>query len=327
MKSALLVAMLTSRVFFVDWEEPYPVHLLLRPAQIDWRLDALRAAADLDAHRTGAEVLCLPFGAQNPRTSQHNCGKGLTSLQTGDLSRMWTARALEVHSFTDLNIYLANNPHYEPLLTRLAPECPKRMGCLYRFLFGPQPVVQTRLNAISPPGGTGHVGVQVRNRLWLQDSFRVGAQNTGERIVRCMGAWVSPQTNVFFTTDDDSLYAAARTQWGPRLRTQQGHVYAAWSRGSHVDVSTLSEKDEEAVLKAVVDWFALEAATSIIYTTGSSFGKTAAESSSVINIDLNHTKCNDHFAAGRDWSNAWPTDPSVVSYDTSLVPGAKNSAI
>ena len=41
------------------------------------------------------------------------------------------------------------------------------------------------------------------------------------------------------------------------------------------------------MIKAVVDWFALEGAASIIYTTGSSFGKTAAESSSVINIDLN----------------------------------------
>ena len=81
------------------------------------------------------------------------------------------------------------------------------------------------------------------------------------------------------------------------------------------------------MLKAVVDWFALERASSIVYTTASSFGKTAAEASSVINIDLNHTKCLAHAAAGRDWSNAWPTDPSLVSYDTSAVPGAKGSSL
>ena len=135
MKSALLIAMLTGRVFFVDWEEPYPVHMLLRPAQVDWRLDALRAATDFDAHRAGAQVLCLPFGVPTARAKSSDCQRGLSSLQRGDLSRTWTSAALEVHSFTDLNIYLSTNPHYEPLLTRLAPECPKRMGCLYRFLF------------------------------------------------------------------------------------------------------------------------------------------------------------------------------------------------
>jgi len=196
-----------------------------------------------------------------------------------------------------------------------------------RFLFGPQPVVQSRLDAIVPPGAPGHVGVQVRNRLWLQDSHRLGVPNAAQRIIRCMGAWVAPGSHVFFTTDDDSLYAAARAHWGDLLRTQDGTVYAAWSRGSAVDASTLGEKEEESVLKAFVDWFSVEASTAIIYTTGSSFGKTAAEASAVINIDLNHTKCNAHAEAGRDWSNAWPTDPSAVSYDTSLVPGAKDSAV
>eukprot|EP00966_Prymnesium_polylepis_P277664 6415160-Prymnesium_polylepis.1 len=127
MKSALLIAMLTGRVFFVDWEEPYPVQRLLQPAQIDWRLDALRATTDLDAHRAGADVLCLPFGNQNPRIGRANCNRGLSSLQSSDLRAVWAGRALEVHSFTDLNIYLATNPHYQPLLSRLAPECPKRM--------------------------------------------------------------------------------------------------------------------------------------------------------------------------------------------------------
>ncbi|KAL1521746.1 hypothetical protein AB1Y20_021401 [Prymnesium parvum] len=326
LKSALLIAMLTGRVFFIDWSEPYPVHMLLRPAQIDWRLETLEALTDVKAHRAGAQVLCLPFGAQHARTTGHNCQRGLSSVQREDLTRAWTADALEVHSFTDLNIYLANNPYYEPLLTRLGRECPKRMGCLYRFLFSAQPVVQERLDAISPPGAPGHIGVQVRNRLWLQDSHRIRVSNAGDRIVSCLAAWVPPNENVFFTSDDDSLYAAAQKRWGSRLRLQQGKVYQAWSQGSAIDASKLKDDDEEAVLKAVVDWFALEASTSIIYTTGSSFGKTAAESSSVVNIDLNHTKCRAHAAAGRDWSNAWPTDPSAVSYDTSLVPGAKGSS-
>ena len=50
--------------------------------------------------------------------------------------------------------------------------------------------MQSKLDALAPPDAPAHVGVQVRNRLWIQDAHKVGVQNTGERIVRCMGAWV-----------------------------------------------------------------------------------------------------------------------------------------
>ena len=52
------------------------------------------------------------------------------------------------------------------------------------------------------------------------------------------------------------------------------------------------------MLKAFIDWFMLEMASTIVYTTGSSFGKTAAEASSVANIDVNHTSCIRDEAAG-----------------------------
>lgn len=150
---------------------------------------------------------------------------------------------------------------------------------------------------------------QVRNRLWLQDAHRLGVSNSRDRIIDCFDKWIRPNEKVFFTTDDDSLYEVAQRRWRTRLTTQQGKVYRAWSQGSAVDARNLGEEDEvvvcptsthppsnvssirllrqEAVLKAVVDWFALQGASSILYTTQSSFGKTAAESSSVINLDLN----------------------------------------
>ena len=46
-------------------------------------------------------------------------------------------RPPQVFTFTDLNIYLADNPHYEALLRRLGRTCPKRMGCLFDFMISP----------------------------------------------------------------------------------------------------------------------------------------------------------------------------------------------
>ena len=75
------------------------------------------------------------------------CGEGQNLLMRGDLKgRYGTTRVLEVHTFTDLNIYLATNPHYEKILKRLGETCPKRMGCLYKYLFSPAPILQHELD-------------------------------------------------------------------------------------------------------------------------------------------------------------------------------------
>lgn len=108
------------------------------------------------------------------------------------------------------------------------------------------------------------------------------------------------------------------------MREVRGGVYQAWSKGSKVDASSLGSKEEEAVLKAFVDWFSLHRASMIVYTYGSSFGKTAAEASDAPNLDVNHTSCLAAEADGRDWSNDLPERGADVSYDTSRVPGAAN---
>ena len=55
--------------------------------------------------------------------------------------------------------------------------------------------------------------------------------------------------------------------------------------------STLGADDHAAVLKAIVDWFALLASERLVYTYQSSFGKTAAEASAAPNLDVNYTRC------------------------------------
>lgn len=197
MKSALLVAMLTGRVFQVEWAEPFPVHRLLRPERIDWRREALTLPADANT-----AILCLPFGAQSDSASKQNCGAGLTNLQRADLRQAYgSAAVLEVHTFTDLNIYLAHNPNYAQLLARFGAECPKRMGCLYDYLFSPQPVVESMLLQAAPAAAPPHVGVQVRNRLWLIESMKLRVPNNAARVVQCMARWVPPDAQVFFTAE------------------------------------------------------------------------------------------------------------------------------
>jgi hypothetical protein len=223
MKASLLVAMLTGRVFHARWEEPFPLHALARPERIDWRLPTNpplpRADAGGGVHlppppptpdgSSAVGILCLPF-ATAPRGGE--CGNGLRQLQSGDLRKAYAhTQVLEVHTFTDLNIYLSTNPHYEQLLARLGATCPKRMGCLYDFLFSPTELVTSRLDATlaphsatvapspspSPPPTTtttpptptpppkssppppphaaslsSHVGVQVRNRLWRAEALK-----------------------------------------------------------------------------------------------------------------------------------------------------------
>ena len=181
MKSALLVAMLTGRVFRTWWHEPYPLDTLVEPARIDWRTPA---AKEGEAEELG--VICLPFATAEglPKCSWH-----LQQLQQGDLRVSYakvqrleasprrcqmppraphpraTPRATrppapQVFTFTDLNIYLADNPHYEALLRRLGHSCPKRMGCLFDFMLSPgerrgPPHTCTEAGEPSPRGAWG----------------------------------------------------------------------------------------------------------------------------------------------------------------------------
>ena len=105
---------------------------------------------------------------------------------------------------------------------------------------------------------------------------------------------------MFFTADEDRFYAPAEALWGARLRTHRGGgVFMPWSTGRRVEAGSLSEGDEAAVVKALVDWFALQASRRIVYTHQSSFGKTAAESADVPNTDVNFTRCAQAEAGGR----------------------------
>lgn len=348
MKASLLIALLTGRVFHVKWDEPFPVHALLKPERIDWRMPpsppssdgaasepALPAALSPTDRNAEAQILCLPFATA---PAGWDCASGLNALQRQDLRKRYASvRVLEVHTFTDLNIYLQTNPHYANLLGKFSTSCPKRMGCLYDFLFSAQPVVERNLDALLAPlrvassavpdgaaadnaaadnaaadgaaaDGPDHraeigpyYGVQVRNRLWLMEKTKLPggrlpasgrpADTSPARVVECMSRYVPPGASVFFTADDGALYAPARARWGERLLSVEGGVFMPWSRGGKVDASTLGEEDERAVLKAVVDWFALKRAHRIVYTYQSSFGKTAAEASDAPNLDVNQTRC------------------------------------
>ena len=73
--------------------------------------------------------------------------------------------------------------------------------------------------------------MQVRNRLWRLEASKIKDEgNTPKRIVECMSKWVPRETAVFFTADDDSLYPAARTKFGEKLREQTGNVFMPWSQ-------------------------------------------------------------------------------------------------
>ena len=99
-----------------------------------------------------------------------------------------------------------------------------------------------------------------------------------------------------------------------------------------MDASTLGADDHAAVLKAIVDWFALLASERLVYTYQSSFGKTAAEASDAPNLDVNYTRC---LAADERWGDGeapvivppwvveWAEAGGGVAYDVSRVPGAK----
>lgn len=346
MKSTLLLAMLTGRVFHVRWEDPFPLAALVRPERIDWRepqdapLTRAVAAQFKPRMPTAAHILCLPFATAPPNG---DCARSHRDLQTADLRATYAnVESLEVHTFTDLYIFLSKNPHYEALLARLEPSCPKRMGCLYKFLFSPQPIVERRLGALIAAAadaadwdatssgaagampGSAFIGVQVRNRLWKLDALKGGVASPG-RMMSCLDRWVPPRVPVFFTADDDALYAPARQHWGARLLTDEGgKVYEPWSRGGKVDAATLGEDAEQSVIKAFVDWFALQSASRIVYTHQSSFGKTAAESTTAPNVDVNYTRCVLVEAGRRSWQSLWEEQSgSSMTYDTSKVPGAR----
>ena len=198
--------------------------------------------------------------------------------------------------------------------------------------------------------------------------------------VSCLVLSQSPL--VFFTADEDIFYPAAKKKWGEaRLRTFDGGVFMPWSRGGKVDASTLNDGDQQvnktricmnaplilsrtlpltltftltlhsspintndtqAVLKAFLDWFALQSADRILYTYQSSFGKTAAESSDAPNLDVNHTRCllaEDRWESVRsvaygkkvdveEWKVEWEEQAAQgVAYDISKVPGARSAKV
>jgi hypothetical protein len=189
-------------------------------------------------------------------------------------------RRLEVTTFTDLHIYLATNPHHAATLARMGRGCPKRMGCLYRYLFSPAPAVRAPLQRLRAEAATlsaslgtadeGFVAVQVRMRLWRLEAQKAQLSAKGReaaaypegaarlrlepvaspaRVVSCMGQWVPPGRPVFFTADETELYGAAARAWGPRLLVHEGGVYQPWQRGGKVDAASLGATEEQQVIK------------------------------------------------------------------------------
>ena len=66
-----------------------------------------------------AYMLCLPF-ATAPAGA--DCARGHRDLISSDMRATYEqVQSLEVHTFTDLNIFLANNPNYKALLQRTRP--------------------------------------------------------------------------------------------------------------------------------------------------------------------------------------------------------------
>ena len=89
MKSALLFAMLTGRVFRTWWHEPYPLDTLVEPARIDWRTPAAK-----EGQPDELGVICLPFATAEglPKCAWH-----LQQLRQGDLRVSYAAvQRLEV---------------------------------------------------------------------------------------------------------------------------------------------------------------------------------------------------------------------------------------
>ena len=204
MKSALLVAMLTGRVFRVRWDDPWPLADFVQHERIDWRLPGGGGDGDEDS-----SLLCLPFGPDGGAAK--GCTPHLRALQTADLNAQYPARTLEVRVFTDLYIYLQANPHYASALAAFEAECPNRMGCVLPYLFRPQPALRAQLDELLPR--PGYFAVQVRNRLWRQEAIKLRASNAASRVVGCLGRWVPPDADVFFTADEDELYQHARTHF------------------------------------------------------------------------------------------------------------------
>ena len=157
--------------------------------------------------------------------------------------------------------------------------------------------------------------------------MQLKATNLPSRVVGCLARWVPEGgTKVFFTADDASLQPTARELWKGRLLEIGGGVYEHWSRGGKVSKEQLRAADEEAVLKAFADWFALRYASVLVWTYGSSFGKTAAEASDAPNLDVNHTRCLEDEATGIPGGSASPSVTNM-QYDVTKVPGAKGAQV
>ena len=90
---------------------------------------------------------------------------------------------------------------------------------------------------------------------------------------RTHGPLVLPRATVFFTADDDAFC----DPHGVNDSCTPTGASSCHGRGRQGRREEPGEEAEAAVLKAVVDWFALQRADRLVYTY--QFGKTAAESS------------------------------------------------
>ena len=276
MKSALLVAMLTGRVFRA-LDDPWPLADFVQHERIDWRLPDGGGDDDEDS-----SLLCLPFGPDGGAARLH---AHLRALQTADLNahtRRARSRCASSPTFTFTCRPTRTTRRRSPPLTPSA-----QTGWVASHLFRRSGAARAARRA---PAAAGLLAVQVRNRLWRQEAMKLRAPNAASRVVGCLGRWVR-DADVFFTADEDELYPHARELWGERLTEQSGGVYAPWAAGTAVTADSLGDGEREAVRKAFVDWFAIQGAGFIVYTTGSSFGKTAAEASAAPNVDVGHARC------------------------------------
>ena len=183
MKSALLVAMLTGRVFLVNWHEPVPLDAAAAGATTG---DACCRARDdhkvLRLPLPVSDASCLPFA-----TATHLPHRlAPAAAQVADLrGRCWRA-PLEVFT-TDLNIYLADNPHYE---AATPPRCglPEGWAACSTVLTSPRVLNGLRRAPPPVPGGDGGDGggiCAVHGRAGAQSAVAAEHVGLASRVVGC----------------------------------------------------------------------------------------------------------------------------------------------
>jgi hypothetical protein len=284
--STYLFAVLSGRVFLVDWSHPVPLERLIEPA-FPWST-ALAGLTHVDIHKAYLYTCKGPY--------EGGGGKANNWLML-EQQPLWSVlpehRIFAVSGYSAFTTAFHANPHVKSLMRLFDAECPLRD--IFPYLVRPAPAVaaamqpllarmrsadvvalQMRLGSATNYFEPGPVKSYLTDELMAKYKSDTAYDLWFDCAVKAVRA--DPSLLVFVATDNPAAVAKAKELFGANLLYYEAPIEHT---GGIEKVKT-----DDGQTKALVDWFLLGEASVLYRTYWSTYGYTASLRTGITTVTI-----------------------------------------